>query len=153
MDQSSYARRLVVRLLASTAVLAFGYARTTAAVEDRACGLVLPNVGGGLQPIFGDQPDLEVKSGTPVSEGFGIHGAVRDYQGRLLAGAFVQASPGTANTPAVPELAVFTDAEGAYYWPLPPGLYRLSVTYASGGTEVMVQVPADGHARQDFTLR
>jgi hypothetical protein len=50
---------------------------------------------------------------------------VRDTGGRLVRGALVVPRPADAGTPAVPEIAVHTDAAGRFSWPLPPGSYVL----------------------------
>lgn len=54
-----------------------------------------------------------------------VTGVVRDAAGRPVRGALVVPSPADANTPAVPEIAVLSDAGGRWVWTLRPGSYAV----------------------------
>ena len=158
MAQTYHHRRRTLGLLCATAALALAGCRTNEADagpdNDRADSH-RPFPGRGGLPDTSSEPDQsrEPGPGTGPTDGFGVHGVVRDRQNRPVPAAFVQALPVGADTPAVPELAVFTDADGAYHWPLPGGRYRLRVTHARGAAEAEVQVPRGGRVRLDLELR
>jgi hypothetical protein len=54
-----------------------------------------------------------------------VEGTVADAAGRPVQGALVVPRPADDRTPAVPEIAVHTDSDGRFSWPLPPGAYEL----------------------------
>jgi hypothetical protein len=152
MAQFRHNRRSTLGLLGATAALALAGCRTdgadTGPGDDRADSH-RPFPGRGGRPDTSSEPG----PGTVPTDGFGVHGVVRDRQNRPVPAAFIQALPVGADTPAVPELAVFTDADGAYHWPLPGGRYRLQVTHERGTAEAQVQVPRGGRVRLDLELR
>ena len=86
-----------------------------------------PNPGPGADPVQFDQ--------VP-----GVHGQVVDDRNQPIGNAFVQVAP-VGNSPAVPELAVFTDADGRFVWPLQPGRYKVSVSNDKGQAERVVDLP------------
>jgi hypothetical protein len=59
----------------------------------------------------------------PVAET--VRGQVHDRAGAPVRGALVVPSPAGAGTPAVPEIAVLSDARGGWTWTLPPGSYAV----------------------------
>lgn len=82
-----------------------------------------------------------VQGGGP-SGGPGVGGVVRDAGGRPVVGILV--TPRSTDNPpqGVPEIAVTTDAQGRYHWPLPPGAYALTFTgegYAPTTAPVVVK--------------
>ena len=70
-----------------------------------------------------------------------------------MAGALV--TPRSLDTPStpIPEVAVFTDAEGGYRWVLTAGRYRITAS-AQGYEEASAEiaVPAGGAATLDLEL-
>jgi hypothetical protein len=65
------------------------------------------------------------KAVLPLSEG--VTGQIKGDDGRAVAGATVLAASTDPAGPAVPEMAVVSDAEGRYQWPLRAGRYELTV--------------------------
>lgn len=91
---------------------------------------------------------------TPVSAEHGertvpgaLHGAVRSAAGKPVVGVLVAATSMDDPPRPVPEVAVITDGDGGYEWPLAPGRYRLNVSspsgVGSGEIEVRVGVAND----------
>jgi hypothetical protein len=64
----------------------------------------------------------------------GIAGTVMNEAGEPVAEVFVQATSLDANSPPIPDIAIMTDAEGRFSWPLRPGAYRL--TFILDGREI-----------------
>jgi hypothetical protein len=81
---------------------------------------------GDEQPAVGD-----AAAGTVAGA---VHGVVRAPDGHPVPGVLVAATSIDVPSRAVPELAVVTDAAGAYEWPLQPGRYRLEATVAGVGS-------------------
>ena len=133
-----------------------GDVAASSAVPTAAAGNSGP--GAGSVPATGGD-DVAVSSDVPASasattQARGVDGKVTDEAGRPVTAALV--TPTSLDTPskAIPEVAVFTDDEGAYSWVLPAGRYRITVTAdgyheASGETDV----PAGGRATLDLQLR
>jgi len=63
----------------------------------------------------------------------GIAGTVTNEAGEPVAEVFVRAASLDSNSP-IPDIAILTDAEGRFSWPLQPGTYRL--TFYLDGTVV-----------------
>jgi hypothetical protein len=83
----------------------------------------------------------------------GVTGQIQDDAGSAVAEAAVLAAPLDADGPAIPEIAIVSDAHGRYEWPLRPGRYKLTV--AADGYEPVsnrVVVKAGEVARLDFRL-
>jgi hypothetical protein len=82
-----------------------------------------------------------------------VTGQIKDGDGSAVAGASVLAASVDVNGPAIPELAIVSDASGRYEWPLPPGRYELTVV-ADGYERVSkrVAVRAGQVARLDFLV-
>lgn len=71
-----------------------------------------------------------------------LHGIVRATDASPVANVMVVATSTDEPPVAVPELAVVTDNDGKYEWPLKPGKYRLSVTdgtHGNGAVDVTLQ--------------
>jgi Carboxypeptidase regulatory-like domain len=83
----------------------------------------------------------------------GVTGQIKDGDGSAVARASVLAASVDPNGPAIPELAIVSDASGRYEWPLPPGRYELTVV-ADGYERVSkrVAVRAGQVARLDFLV-
>ena len=108
----------------------------------------LSNVKGMLmpEPKTPGGPDAPVTGGpgqaSSAAPRGGVRGTVVDAGGKPLAGVLV--TPQSTDTPprAVPELAVMTDQDGRFQWPLPPGNYTLSFArdgYAAATQAVVVK--------------
>jgi hypothetical protein len=83
----------------------------------------------------------------------GVTGRVTNDDGSAIAGATVLAASVDPNGPAVPEIAIVSDADGRYEWPLRAGRYELTVLaegYERGSR--VVEVKAREVARLDFRL-
>lgn len=87
--------------------------------------VVSPDPGNSAGTNTDGDPDIQPNSAQSDAAP-GVNGRVVDNQNQPVANAFVQVAP-IGDTPAVPELAVFTDADGRFVWPLKPGRYRVSV--------------------------
>lgn len=92
--------------------------------------VVSPDPGSDAGADAGGASDIQPNSAQPDAAP-GVYGRVVDNQNQPVANAFVQAAP-IGDSPAVPELAVFTDADGRFIWPLKPGRYRVSVSDDEG---------------------
>jgi hypothetical protein len=60
-----------------------------------------------------------------ISEG--VIGLVTSRDGAVITGAMIVPTPRFRNSPPIPEIAITTDSEGRYQWPLPPGSYQITV--------------------------
>ena len=109
--------------------------------------------GDGSAPSA-DTPVSGDPAGSPVAAAQGVAGRVTSTDGGAVEGAFVQASSLDPDGPAIPEIAIFTDADGNYQWTLRPGRYELAIT-ADGFERAVDQVTvASGElAKLDFVLR
>jgi hypothetical protein len=108
-----------------------------------------PNVGTGVQSGSGTTSASSNMKGTPMPEPHtpvgldapvtggpgqassaapqeGVRGRVVDAVGKPLAGVLVTAQSTDTPPRAVPEIAVMTDQNGRFQWPLPAGNYTLS---------------------------
>lgn len=61
-----------------------------------------------------------------------VYGIVRTPDGQPAVGVVVSATSLDEPARAIPELAVVTDDQGTYEWPLRPGRYRLSAGASNG---------------------
>ncbi len=90
----------------------------------------------GLMSVGCAQEGLEitvsndVKNSEETMPGItqGLTGLVETGDGRPVTGAMIVPVPLGDDTPAIPEIAILTDAAGRYNWPLPPGTYEVSVS-------------------------
>jgi hypothetical protein len=106
--------------------------------------------GGREQPVAGGATGGGAP--TPAPER-GVAGRITSITGRPVEGALV-AVRGLGRSPAaVPELAVYSDGEGRYWWDLPRGRWELSVR-AEGHRQSakVVHVRAGQRATLDFRL-
>jgi hypothetical protein len=58
----------------------------------------------------------------------GLTGTVRDDAGMPVIGAMVTPRSLQSSGPPIPELAILSNQDGRYTWPLPPGNYELIVS-------------------------
>ena len=91
-------------------------------------------------------------SGPGLQEG--VVGQVTTSDGRPVKGAFVQPRSLGDPSPRIPEIAILTDTEGRYTWPLFPGTYEISVSAEGYRREVkQVAVETGQVVSVDFTLQ
>ena len=108
-----------------------------------------------VRPTGGDAPlsSDDAAGGSATTQARGVDGMVSDQQGNPVTGALV--TPTSLDTPskAIPEVAVFTNAEGRFGWVLPAGRYRITVK-ADGYQEASAEteVPENGTATVDLKL-
>lgn len=89
---------------------------------------------------------------VPSGPGPGLHGVLRDHAGRPVGHVMIQAEA-LGDSPGVPEMGVFADAQGRFHWPLRPGRYRLTAASEGRHARAIVTVPPSGHAHRDLILR
>ena len=58
----------------------------------------------------------------------GVQGRITAADGKPVSGAMVVPLSLDADGPPIPEIAILSDADGRYTWPLRPGRYQLTVT-------------------------
>lgn len=83
----------------------------------------------------------------------GVVGRVTAADGRPVWNAWIQARSLDRPSPPIPDIAVLTNTDGWYTWPLSPGTYELLVS-AEGYQRATkrITVGASAAARLDFTL-
>jgi hypothetical protein len=102
-------------------------------------------------------PDRPVSSGTGNSiarqHTEGVAGQITNKDGSAVEGASVLAAPLDRSGPAIPEIAIVSDAKGRYQWPLRAGRYEITVV-ADGYQRVSkkVDVKAAEITTLDFVL-
>jgi Carboxypeptidase regulatory-like domain len=90
--------------------------------------LMLLGLGGVAD---GDKDRLISSDKGETSTGIikqGVVGRVTSLDGSPVEGAFIQARSLDVFAPPIPEIAILSDPDGRYTWPLLPGTYELSVT-------------------------
>jgi hypothetical protein len=80
---------------------------------------------GPVNPHRATTSNEERPANAPRAEG--VTGNIMDPERAAVVDATVLAASLDVNGPAVPELAIITDAGGRYTWPLGPGRYELTV--------------------------
>jgi hypothetical protein len=89
--------------------------------------LVLVFAGLGVLPDSGfREPPARMLDVPRLQEG--VEGRVTRPDGEPIVGAFVQARSLDDPAPPIPEIAIVTDEDGRYAWPLEPGRYQISVS-------------------------
>jgi hypothetical protein len=105
-----------------------------------------------LNDPFGSSTPVQGVPGQPGGgppRGQAVQGQVRDAQGQPIQGVLVVPQ----GSEPVPEIAVFTNAQGSYRWSLAPGTYTM--TFSMDGyspAKHSVTVPADQQVSLDVTL-
>jgi hypothetical protein len=95
-----------------------------------------------------------VAGGGPPAIGQGVSGRVSDESGQPVERALVVPRSLDANSPAIPEIAVFSDGNGQYSWRLSPGRYEVTVTLDGFEPVTLpVNVGSSQVATLDFTLQ
>jgi hypothetical protein len=80
------------------------------------------------QPTQPNSPVIAGDDGSSVrSLAEGVNGQIRDGAGAAVAGAMIVPRSLDADGPPIPEVAILSDADGRYAWPLRPGRYEISV--------------------------
>ena len=91
-------------------------------------------------------------SGLGLQEG--VVGRVTTSDVRPVKGAFIQPRSLDDPSPRIPEIAILTDTDGRYTWPLFPGTYEISVSAEGYQREVKQVVVKTGQVVMvDFTLQ
>jgi len=98
-----------------------------------------------------ESADAGHSAGVRLTEG--VTGQITGDDASAVAGASVLAASADPNGPAVPEMAIVSDASGRYEWPLRPGRYELAVI-AEGYRRAskIVSVRSGEVATLDFVL-
>ena len=92
------------------------------------CVCVVLGVAACAQPTQPNSPVIAGDDGSPVrSLAEGVTGQVRDEAGAAVAGAMLVPRSLDADGPPIPEIAILSNADGRYAWPLRPGRYELAV--------------------------
>jgi hypothetical protein len=106
-------------------------------------GTLVPLVGGlmlgGTDGLASEGPDTPVSGrdvGGPSTEiGQGVKGRVISPSGNPVTNTLIKAKSLDIPAKPVPEIAILTDGEGYYSWPLRPGDYEITV--AADGHEAV----------------
>ncbi len=105
--------------------------------------------GGEIdQPVAHDNVNA---AALPISQG--LVGRVAGDDGQPLEGAFIVPVSLDEEPPPIPEIAIVSESDGKYEWPLRPGEYEIAVTldgYQEAKARVSVRVGEV--ATLDFTL-
>lgn len=97
--------------------------------------------------VTGDPREATVSSGSAMTQqtprrSRGVDGRVLNANGTPVAGVMVQAASDGAQSGPIPELAIMTNRDGVFHWPLRPGRYVLSAAVPGQGTvRLQVTVP------------
>ncbi|MBA3367762.1 MAG: carboxypeptidase regulatory-like domain-containing protein [Geodermatophilaceae bacterium] len=65
---------------------------------------------------------------TPVPQGAGVRGRITDKSGGPIELATITVTGSPSGAGPVPQAANVTDAEGQYFFPLPPGEWEITFT-------------------------
>jgi hypothetical protein len=118
-----------------TVFMLFGLAVLACEMEDR--------------PVRSSEQD---RSGPHIQQG--VAGRVTTSDGRSLRGAFIQPRSLDDPSPPIPEIAILTDSDGRYTWPLFPGTYEISVSLKGCQRAIrQVVVGAGQVVKADFILQ
>jgi hypothetical protein len=82
-------------------------------------------------PSDPDRPLRNSDAATTPLISEGAVGGLFTRQNRPIAGAMISATSLDRPPKPVPDIAILTDADGAFVWPLQPGAYRLSAVVDS----------------------
>jgi hypothetical protein len=89
-------------------------------------------------------PDRPISSGTSTARQHteGVAGRIANEDGSAVEGAAVVAASLDPGGPAIPEIAIVSDAKGHYQWPLRAGRYEITVVadgYQRASKEAVVK--------------
>jgi hypothetical protein len=83
----------------------------------------------------------------------GVIGQVKARDGEAVVGAMIMPTPLSTVAPPVPEIAIITDKDGRYEWPLPPGPYQITVLIDGFRKQAKkVEIMPSQVSTLDFTL-
>lgn len=92
------------------------------------CLCLIIGIGSCANPA---SPDSPVSGGsgnsTAQQHAEGVAGQITNEDGSAVEGASVLAKPLDPGGPAIPEIAIESDAQGRYQWPLRAGRYEITV--------------------------
>lgn len=91
--------------------------------------------------------------GERAAIGQGVQGRITSSSGHAVSGALIRAKSTDSKARSIPDIAILSDKDGKYAWPLQPGKYDLSV--AVEGREPLtktVEVLSDQITELDFVL-
>lgn len=95
----------------------------------------------------------QTSADSRVATRVGVAGIVRTAGGTPAAGIVVFAKSLDRPGKPIPEIAIVSGADGAYFWPLKPGRYELTALVdGRRGPPGVVTVPKGGAAQLDLTL-
>jgi hypothetical protein len=103
-------------------------------------------------------PDAPVRDGDAAIDlqqpREGLTGRIVANDGSPLEGALIVPRSLQAHGPPIPEMAIMSDADGRYVWPLPAGAYEVSV-FADGYQDAVqrAEVAADVVVTLDIVLK
>jgi hypothetical protein len=102
----------------------------------------------------GDKPLSSEDTGETVpGPRTGATGILRGPGGQPVAGAMIVARSLDEPAKPIPEIAIITNDQGSYAWPLRPGRYELTpMLDGSRGAPEEVSVEAGSMARRDLTM-
>ncbi|MGH1483781.1 MAG: carboxypeptidase-like regulatory domain-containing protein [Geminicoccales bacterium] len=100
------------------------------------------------EPVASDTDDNMHDSA--INEG--VVGTVQNDSGEPIPNVLVQAFPLDPDSGPVPEIAILTDADGRYAWPLPPGRYRFSIVSETEMTETKDDVLVETGKRVELNF-
>jgi hypothetical protein len=102
-----------------------------------------------------DTPASSTNDGRRYTGAFeGVTGRVLASHGHPVVNALVQAKSLDTPSQPIPEIAIVTDGDGRYRWPLRPGRYVISVS--AGGYQTAsqhIELRKGAAATLDFTLK
>lgn len=105
--------------------------------------------GPGETPVTAEHGQLAVPRAIPGA----LHGTVHTPDGKPVIGVMVTATSIDDPPRPVPELAVMTDDQGRYEWPLAHGRYRITVELpGTGNAAGEAEIPAPDGKTLDLTL-
>jgi hypothetical protein len=124
-----------------------------AAICAAALATLVPSIA--MTQTAGSPDDLVSSDGaakTPVAAE-GVQGRVTFASGKPAANVFVQARSLGSPTVALPDIGIFTNKSGEFFWPLPPG--RFELTFSQDGRKLAtrkIDVGKSRPARLDVEL-
>ena len=90
------------------------------------------------RPVSSSDPSEKTRAGIAQ----GVVGRITASNGHPISGAFIQPMSLNNDGPPIPEIAILTDDDGWYQWPLLPGTYEISVSaegYQSATKQVTIR--------------
>ena len=96
----------------------------------------------------GGDPNKSVNSNDPGEQSGrgitqGVSGQITVPGGRPVSGALIQPKSLDERGPPIPEIAILTDENGWYKWPLAPGMYEITASaegYRPTTKQIIVRV-------------